>query len=814
VKTLALALLALTPSVVGEAPNGGGVFRFPQAVAFSPGGGSVIVGDEFSGRISVFGAAGDYRFGFAARAMRREVGRIGVVGGVATDRDGRVYVLDSENDRVQVFDASGTPLASFGDGTLLDLMSGSVDDAAGISASGLAVAQGAPGAPVTIYVVDQGFERVVRVAFDPVTGTFGTPAFSDPGLGLSNPQGIALDPAGTRVYVADDDNDRVIVLDPGSLALLGQVGSHGTGAGQFESPYDVAVDATGRLYVADNLNNRVDVFAAAGLGFLGTFGRGGRGVPGQFAIVRSVGALADDPRGGVAVADTANDRVQSLSPAGAVLAAWGIAGRGAGYVTRARGVAFAPDGGVTVADTFDDRIERFGPDGAYAGQFGLISPSTGYATAGSAAGQLDLPEGVAYDAAGDVWVADTGNDRVVELDPGGAVLRTIGGLSDPRAVATGPGGAVAIADSGHGDVVLLAADGTIAHTYTGLAHPAAVAFAGADVLAADDTHVRDLTTATEIAPPAGAWDHPDGLAAAADGTLYVAELRPGTANGARVLRRSAGTWDTLASEGAGDGQVIDPAGLAVSADGATLLVADAGNDRVLRFDAPGTVPPAPPALSVSVDAFTRGRVTSDPPGIECATDCVQHFGAGRAVTLTATPEAGSIFAGWGGACATTPGPVCTVTIGGPGAVSAAFAPAPVATPAAPPPPPPPPAVRITALHLSTRHLHRTTHAHVTLRLSRPATITIGVQAGRAGRRSGSRCLAPTHALRKRAPCTRYVALHQTRKLARGTGTVTFTLERRFAGRTLAIGSYRLTLTALDSAGNRVGPVTAAFKVSR
>src|SRR5262249_36354536 len=83
----AAAAPPLTASVVGEAPTGGGVLRFPQAVAYSPGGGTIVVGDQFSGKVSVFGAAGDFRFTLGSRATRREPGRIGVVGGVAVDRD-------------------------------------------------------------------------------------------------------------------------------------------------------------------------------------------------------------------------------------------------------------------------------------------------------------------------------------------------------------------------------------------------------------------------------------------------------------------------------------------------------------------------------------------------------------------------------------------------------------------------------------------------------------------------------------------------------------------------------------------------------
>src|SRR3954464_9474123 len=145
---------ALTSSTVGEPPNAGGVFRFPQAVAFSPGGARVFVGDQYSSAVQAFAADGTFQFAFGSRAVRREPGRLGVVGGVATDRDGRVYVLDSENDRVEVFTPAGTLVTSWGDSTIFDLSTNPNSVTAGISASGIAVAQPAPGAAPVVYVAD------------------------------------------------------------------------------------------------------------------------------------------------------------------------------------------------------------------------------------------------------------------------------------------------------------------------------------------------------------------------------------------------------------------------------------------------------------------------------------------------------------------------------------------------------------------------------------------------------------------------------------------------------------------------------------
>ena len=497
----------------------------------------------------------------------------------------------------------------------------------GISASGITVRQATPSSSPIVFVADQGNDRVERFVLDPVTlAPAGPPQLSAPALGLSFPQGIAIHPDGTRLYVADDDNHRVVVLDPDSLAMISQVGSLGTGPGQFQNPYDVAVDARPpfQLYVADNLNNRVDVFDAATLASVGTFGGFGR-TPGLFSIVRAVGAIADDPRGGVDVADTANNRIQALDATGEVLGAWGIAGRGAGYLTRPAGAAFDAAGGIAVADTFDHRISRWDADGTWTGLFGKVSTFNGFATAGAATGQFSRPEGVAFDAAGTAWVADTGNDRVVAVVPAtGEVASTSGAgvFSGPRGIARGTAGGVVVADTGHGAIAAVAPGGAVSVLRSGLSHPAAVAAGGPGptVYAADDTHVLEVAGGAQVAPPPGSasWDHPAGLAVAADGTLYVSERRPATANGARVVRGTPGpggfTWDTIASEGAGPAQVIEPAGLALSDDGGTLLVADSGNDRVLRFDAPGASPPVTHAVRVSVTGITRGTVTSAPAG--------------------------------------------------------------------------------------------------------------------------------------------------------------------------------------------------------
>src|SRR3989442_50874 len=77
---------------------GRGVFRFPQAIAFSPGGTYVFVADQYSAVVQKFDYTGAYQgWSIGGYADRGQLGRFGVIGGLATDRNGHLYVLDSEN---------------------------------------------------------------------------------------------------------------------------------------------------------------------------------------------------------------------------------------------------------------------------------------------------------------------------------------------------------------------------------------------------------------------------------------------------------------------------------------------------------------------------------------------------------------------------------------------------------------------------------------------------------------------------------------------------------------------------------------------
>ncbi|WP_210493123.1 NHL repeat-containing protein [Patulibacter sp. SYSU D01012] len=828
----AQAAPAFVPSLVGE-PIGAGTFRFPQAVAVDPRTGGVFVGDQYSGVIQAFDADGVFRFAFGGFAARGEAGRLGVVGGVAADRSGHVFVLDSDANRVQVFSADdGRYLSSFGGASVLKVApTGSRPDK-GIVSGGIAAYLAPSGGTITVYVADSGHNRIVRFAVSPTTlEPQSAPRVSTSAqIRLARPQGVAVSPKGDKVYVPDNQNHRVVVLHPTTLDKVGEVGSFGGGQGQFRAPYDVAVDGRNpqQIYVADNLNGRVNVYGAKDLGYVGTFGGNGHDV-GRFSIVRAVGANPNDAAGGVYVADTANNRIQRLNADGTVRSAWGIAGRGPGYVTRARGVAFRPDGGVAVADTFDQRVQLIAPDGTYETQFGRISPYHGFATAGNGIGQLLLPEAVAYDGAGNAWVADTYNSRLVQFDPTGFAVRTTapGEWSRPRGLASAPDGTVVATNSGRGTVVRVAPDGGTTVLRSGLRRPGAVTVGSSGrIVVATPTTLVDVSSGARIPPPPGAtaWDHPQGLALAPDGALYVAEARTGTPGGARIVRgvpdpAGGWSWETISGEGSGLGQVVDPAALAISPDGRTLLVADAGNSRIQRFDTGGAEAPRTTRLDVDLAGRTDGSVVSAPAGIDCGTDCTQGFGPTRTVTLTAKPRAGARFVGWAGACAAAgAAPTCAVPMGTDQRVAAFFAPV---------PPPPvklqPVGVSTTRWYLERRKRGRTparaaTQPRLTVRLNQPAKVVVSVLQRRDGRKVGSgadaRCVkVPANArVSKRQRCVRWAYLPVRRTLRLLEGRTVATFVPKFGRRKLGPGAYRLQLKATDAAGNTSSQTTRIVRI--
>ena len=262
----------------------------------------------------------------------------------ATDASGNVYVTDSGNSRIQVFNSTGTYQSQYGalgsgNGQFLPL-----------SALGIAVDSAG-----NSYVVDKLGSRVEKFNS---SGTFVT-AWGGTGSNngqFATPSGIAIDGSG-NVYVVDTGNSRIQEFDS-SGDFITKWGTVGAGDGQFTTPSGVAVDSTGDVYVADSGNSRIQKFDSSG-NFITKWGTVGTG-DGQFGPSATVPLdIAIGPSDNVVVVDAANNRVEKFRPIGTFITKWGTAGSGTSQFTLPSGVAIASGGEVYVVDQGNNRVERF-----------------------------------------------------------------------------------------------------------------------------------------------------------------------------------------------------------------------------------------------------------------------------------------------------------------------------------------------------------------------------------------------------------------------------------------------------------------------
>ncbi|VAW40376.1 hypothetical protein MNBD_CHLOROFLEXI01-4650, partial [hydrothermal vent metagenome] len=275
---------------------------------------------------------------------------------VAVSADGRIYVLDSGNARVQVFDPAGQLINSWG----------------------------GPG-------VENG-------------------QFSPEGQG---PWGIGIDEQ--FVYVADTWNHRVqkFTLDGEFVAVYGRPGNtaddpQGLGLGLFFGPRDVAITADGRALVTDTGHHRVQILD--GGNFVGQLGAGSDqfgSALGQF--YEPVGITVGND-GFVYVADTWNGRIQQFTPDLIPVNEWLLdTGWPANTSINNKPYLAVDSGGrVYITDPEFPRVLIFGPDGSYLGKFGQF---------GTDANSFNQINGIFIDGQDNIYIADAGNNRVLKYAP-------------------------------------------------------------------------------------------------------------------------------------------------------------------------------------------------------------------------------------------------------------------------------------------------------------------------------------------------------------------------------------------------------------
>jgi len=509
---------------------------------------------------------------------------------ITVDASGNVYLADSN--QVRKVSASGTISTYAGTGAQENTGDGGPATAAALlGPAGLAVDRAG-----NLYISTSALIRRVSAS-----GIIATIAGSTAGYGgdgqaavdakLSAPSGLALDTAGS-LYIADANLNRVRKITPdGRITTVAGNGSAGTPidggvatASSLGSPSSVAVDSAGNLYIASGARvYKVDpsgiISAFAGNGI---FGYSGDGQAARSAMLSSVIGIAVDASGAVWIADYGNHRIRKVSNGTiTTVAGNGIAGYGGdgGAATAAQlhnpyRVALDQSGNLYIADQYNQRIRMVTPSGTISTLAGgaQFLPEGGPATAAA----LALPSGIATERGGNIYVSDTGNDRVRKITAGG-VLTTVAGTGIPGFSGDGkaallaqlnlrtlallfPGSALAvdtkgnlyIADDSNNRIRMVAPDGTI-QTVAGNGQLGP----GPDNVPATSAQFNFLA----------------GLAVDALGILYIAD--EGTGSGIRKVALD-GTISTSASGYRPHGLAIDKAGNLYFASGSVVYMLSPG----------------------------------------------------------------------------------------------------------------------------------------------------------------------------------------------------------------------------------------------
>jgi uncharacterized protein (TIGR03437 family) len=275
------------------------------------------------------------------------------------------------------------------------------------------------------------------------------------------PIGVAVDAAG-NIYFTDSANHRVRKVTPAGVitafAGSGALGSSGDGgpatAASMNRPLGIAVDAAGNVYIADTGNSRIRKVTPAGvITTVAGDGRndfGGDGGPATEAKLSWPYGVALDAAGNLYIADTFNARVRKVDARTGVITT--IAGAGqlgstgdGGAATAARffnpsGVAVDAAGNVYIADIGDQRIRRVNAaDGKISAVVGDGLPGYNGDNIPAAGAQLNAPVFIALDAAGDLYIADQGNHRIRKVTMSTGRITTVAGIGSPGSF--GDGGA-------------------------------------------------------------------------------------------------------------------------------------------------------------------------------------------------------------------------------------------------------------------------------------------------------------------------------------------------------------------------------------
>jgi uncharacterized protein (TIGR03437 family) len=572
---------------------------------------------------------------------------------------GTIYVADADDNRIRkitpdgnIQTIAGTGVAGFsGDGGPAD--AAMVDHPYGLTVD----------ASGNLFIADLGNARIRKIYVNGTIQTVaggglilvGTNGDNIPALSaqLVQPRNVALDPDGT-LFISDFGANRVYRLSGGgtltTLAGTGNAGFAGDGAGavmaQLKSPAGIALDTLGNVFICDSGNNRIrkvnrgvigTVYTIAGptgiainisgamyIAAANYFGTQFRAIPG----VTSPQDVTLDASGN-AYAST-GQVIRKITVDGTVSAIAGGAtaryfGGDNGPATSARlhtptGIAVDELGNWYVADSMNNRIRKITSGGGISTFAGTGDTGSGGDGGPAALAQLSGPRSVALDSLHNLYVADTGSNRIRKITPLGKIATFAGGFNAPEYLTMTSDGVLYVADAGNNRVVKVLPSGSTSIVAQVLKPSSLAIDASGNVLVTELTRISKISPAGIVTTILDGLNSPRGLALTAEGDLLFAEM------GSNNIRRltSAGILSTIAGTGVagsfGDGGLASSAQLNAPADlvadlSGKIWVADSGNNRIrtLTPDSVGSILAGATvvnAASVAIGPIAPGEIVS------------------------------------------------------------------------------------------------------------------------------------------------------------------------------------------------------------
>jgi sugar lactone lactonase YvrE len=632
----------------------------------------------------MFLVAGTGICGFSGNGGPAASAQLNYPSSLALDGAGNLFIADTNTERVRRVDAATQIITTVaGNGG-----NGYAGDGGSATAAQLQDPEGvAVDATGNIFIADTGNNRIRRVDaqtqnITTVAGT-GTAGFNSDNVvatqaELNAPRAVAVDSAGDLI-IADTNNNRIRFVNAASQQITtvagnGTLGYSGDGvpatSAEICYPYAVFVDGSGDLYIADSDNQRIryvdfstkNISTVAGNG-IGGFN--GDGIAATSAKLYIPGPLALDSAGNLFFADIFNFRVRRVDAVTAVITT--VAGGGSGgdngpatggQLATPSAVAVDSAGDLFIADTYSARVRSV--DAAtqiittVAGT-GL----TGYSGEGGPgnSGELSFPQGVAVDSGGNLFIADTLNERVRRVDAATQIITTVAGtgmygyngdgllataaeLNSPAGLALDGAGNLFIADSANNrirrvdattqDISTVAGTGTLGYTGDGglatqaeLNDPRGVAVDGAENLFIADSinqRIRRVDASTGMittyagggsgassnqgAPATQAtFGAIGGVGVDSSGNVFIADCGLSHIYRVDVLTH---LLDIVAGNGSGifsgDGgpatlaELDQPTGVTMASSG-DLFIADQYNNRIRQIALPPFVVSQPGTLA-------------------------------------------------------------------------------------------------------------------------------------------------------------------------------------------------------------------------